>query len=439
MAAGPVLVVDFGAQYAQLIARRVREANVYSELVPHSMPVDEMLAKDPQAIILSGGPASVFEPGAPRVDKKLFEAGVPVLGICYGFQAMAYALGADVDKAALGEYGKTETFIDKSEGLLDGSPADQNTWMSHGVAVKTAPEGFEVLAHTEGAPVAAMQDESRKLYGVQWHPEVKHTPMGQQLIETFLHKCAGLGNNWDASSIIEDQVAKIREKVGDAQVICGLSGGVDSAVAAALVHKAIGDQLTCVFVDHGLLRKGEAEQVKHDFVEATGIKLIAVDASEVKVTKDAKPFIVKTDYLQTKVLGTEFNVKSYTAEDSHVTLISGKVQVRSHENARFVDLEPGKDAMLLSDGLFEVKEVNSEAYTYWKDGYFYFDELPLADIMKSIGRWYNVNVTFRNKEAMAYRIHFMSNRQSGIEETIRLMNRLKKVTLTLCENTVYVD
>ena len=280
MAAGPVLVVDFGAQYAQLIARRVREANVYSELVPHSMPVDEMLAKDPQAIILSGGPASVFEPGAPRVDKKLFEAGVPVLGICYGFQAMAYALGANVDKAALGEYGKTETFIDKSEGLLDGSPADQNTWMSHGVAVKTAPEGFEVLAHTEGAPVAAMQDESRKLYGVQWHPEVKHTPMGPQLIETFLHKCAGLGNNWDASSIIEDQVAKIREKVGDAQVICGLSGGVDSAVAAALVHKAIGDQLTCVFVDHGLLRKGEAEQVKHDFVEATGIKLIAVDASE---------------------------------------------------------------------------------------------------------------------------------------------------------------
>lgn len=280
MAAGPVLVVDFGAQYAQLIARRVREANVYSELVPHSMPVDEMLAKDPQAIILSGGPASVFEPGAPRVDKKLFDAGVPVLGICYGFQAMAYALGADVDKAALGEYGKTETTIDKAEGLLDGSPAEQSTWMSHGVAVKTAPEGFEVLAHTEGAPVAAMQDESRKLYGVQWHPEVKHTPMGQKLIENFLHKCAGLGDNWNASNIIEDQVKKIREKVGDAQVICGLSGGVDSAVAAALVHKAIGEQLTCVFVDHGLLRKGEAEQVKHDFVEATGIKLIAVDASE---------------------------------------------------------------------------------------------------------------------------------------------------------------
>ena len=280
MANGPVLVVDFGAQYAQLIARRVREAGVYSELVPHSMPVDEILAKDPKAIILSGGPASVFEPGAPTIDTKVFESGVPVLGICYGFQVMAYELGGKVDKAALGEYGKTSATIDDAAGILADSPAEQTTWMSHGVAVKTAPAGFEVLAHTEGAPVAAMQDESRKLYGVQWHPEVKHTPLGQKLIETFLHQCAGLPNDWDASSIIEDQVKKIREQVGDAEVICGLSGGVDSAVAAALVHKAIGDQLTCVFVDHGLLRKGEVEQVKHDFVAATGIRLITVDAAD---------------------------------------------------------------------------------------------------------------------------------------------------------------
>ena len=229
-----MLVVDFGAQYAQLIARRVREAGVYSELVPHSMPVDEILAKDPKAIILSGGPASVFEPSAPTIDTKVFESGVPVLGICYGFQVMAYELGGKVDKAALGEYGKTSATI----------------------------------------------DESRKLYGVQWHPEVKHSPLGQKLIENFLHRCAALPNDWDASSIIEDQVKKIREKVGDAEVICGLSGGVDSAVAAALVHKAIGDQLTCVFVDHGLLRKGEVEQVKHDFVAATGIKLITVDAAD---------------------------------------------------------------------------------------------------------------------------------------------------------------
>lgn len=280
MANGPVLVVDFGAQYAQLIARRVREAGVYSELVPHSMPVDEILAKDPKAIILSGGPASVFEPGAPTIDTKVFESGVPVLGICYGFQVMAYELGGKVDKAALGEYGKTSATIDDADGILADSPAEQTTWMSHGVAVKQAPEGFEVLAHTEGAPVAAMADESRKLYGVQWHPEVKHSPLGQKLIENFLHRCAALPNDWDASSIIEDQVKKIREKVGDAEVICGLSGGVDSAVAAALVHKAIGDQLTCVFVDHGLLRKGEVEQVKHDFVAATGIKLITVDVAD---------------------------------------------------------------------------------------------------------------------------------------------------------------
>ena len=280
MANGPVLVVDFGAQYAQLIARRVREAGVYSELVPHSMPVDEILAKDPKAIILSGGPASVFEPGAPTIDTKVFESGVPVLGICYGFQVMAYELGGKVDKAALGEYGKTSATIDDADGILADSPAEQTTWMSHGVAVEQVPAGFEVLAHTEGAPVAAMADESRKLYGVQWHPEVKHSPLGQKLIENFLHRCAALPNDWDASSIIEDQVKKIREKVGDAEVICGLSGGVDSAVAAALVHKAIGDQLTCVFVDHGLLRKGEVEQVKHDFVAATGIKLITVDAAD---------------------------------------------------------------------------------------------------------------------------------------------------------------
>ena len=280
MANGPVLVVDFGAQYAQLIARRVREAGVYSELVPHSMPVDEILAKDPKAIILSGGPASVFEPGAPTIDTMVFESGVPVLGICYGFQVMAYELGGKVNKAALGEYGKTEAAIDDAEGILAGSPTEQTTWMSHGVAVEQAPAGFTVLAHTEGAPVAAMADESRKLYGVQWHPEVKHSPLGQKLIENFLHRCAALPNDWDASSIIEDQVKKIREKVGDAEVICGLSGGVDSAVAAALVHKAIGDQLTCVFVDHGLLRKGEVEQVKHDFVAATGIKLITVDAAD---------------------------------------------------------------------------------------------------------------------------------------------------------------
>ena len=307
MANGPVLVVDFGAQYAQLIARRVREAGVYSELVPHSMPVDEILAKDPKAIILSGGPASVFEPGAPTIDTKVFESGVPVLGICYGFQVMAYELGGKVDKAALGEYGKTEAAIDDAEGILADSPAEQTTWMSHGVAVEQAPSGFTVLAHTEGAPVAAMADESRKLYGVQWHPEVKHSPLGQKLIENFLHRCAALPNDWDASSIIEDQVKKIREKVGDAEVICGLSGGVDSAVAAALVHKAIGDQLTCVFVDHGLLRKNEKEEVCSVFgpgnANGFDINFICVDARERYFAKLAG---VTEPERKRKIIGEEF-------------------------------------------------------------------------------------------------------------------------------------
>jgi GMP synthase (glutamine-hydrolysing) len=244
------------------------------------MSVDEMMAKDPKAIILSGGPASVFEPGAPGIDPSIFDRGVPVLGICYGFQVMAHELGGVVDKAALGEYGKTDTVIDDPTGILQGSPDGQDTWMSHAVAVEKAPDGFRVLAHTQGAPVAAMQDEARGLYGVQWHPEVRNTPLGQDLLDAFLHRCAGLADDWSASNIIEDQVASIRAQVGDAQVICGLSGGVDSAVAATLVHRAVGDQLTCVFVDHGLLRKGEVEQVKHDFVRATGIRLIAVDVAD---------------------------------------------------------------------------------------------------------------------------------------------------------------
>ena len=302
MANGPVLVVDFGAQYAQLIARRVREAGVYSELVPHSMPVDEILAKDPKAIILSGGPASVFEPGAPTIDTKVFESGVPVLGICYGFQVMAYELGGKVDKAALGEYGKTSATIDDAAGILADSPAEQTTWMSHGVAVEQAPAGFEVLAHTEGAPVAAMADESRKLYGVQWHPEVKHSPLGQKLIENFLHRCAALPNDWDASSIIEDQVKKIREQVGDAEVICGLSGGVDSAVAAALVHKAIGDQLTCVFVDHGLMRKNEGDEVEAAFAK-WDIHFVRVDAEARFLEKLSG---VSEPERKRKIIGEEF-------------------------------------------------------------------------------------------------------------------------------------
>jgi GMP synthase (glutamine-hydrolysing) len=272
------LVVDFGAQYAQLIARRVREAHVYSEIVPHTWPAQRMLAKNPAAIILSGGPASVYEAGAPRVDPALFASGVPMLGICYGFQAMAHALGGAVDRAALGEYGSTVVDVVRPGGLLASSPPRQTVWMSHGVAVTEAPEGFEVLAASAGAPVAAFQDRARGLYGVQWHPEVRHTPLGQASLENFLFTEAGLRPDWTPGSIAAEQIEAIRGQVGGARVICGLSGGVDSAVAAALVQRAVGDQLTCVFVDHGLLREGEREQVERDFVAVTGARLVVFDA-----------------------------------------------------------------------------------------------------------------------------------------------------------------
>ena len=277
---GPVLVVDLGAQYAQLIARRVREARVYSEIVPHTMSVDAMLAKRPAAIILSGGPASVYAEGAPSVDPALFEAGVPVLGICYGFQAMAQALGGTVAQTGAREYGGTEVKIRSTGSLLGGSPDAQTTWMSHADAVHEAPEGYDVLATSDGSPVAAFEDTNRRLFGMQWHPEVKHSPLGQDAIENFLYVGAGLEPSWTAGNIIEEQVAAIRAQVGSDRVICGLSGGVDSSVAAALVQRAIGDQLTCVFVDHGLLRTGEAEQVEEDFVAATGVQLKVVDARQ---------------------------------------------------------------------------------------------------------------------------------------------------------------
>jgi len=275
----PVLVVDFGAQYAQLIARRVREAKVYSEIVPHSLPVAEMLAKDPTAIILSGGPSSVYEPGAPGLDASLFDGDVPVLGICYGFQAMAQALGGTVAHTGSREYGRTRLTA-QAGTLLRELPADLPVWMSHGDSVTIAPAGFAVTASSPGAPVAAFESLATRRAGVQFHPEVAHTQQGQEMLRRFLYDIAGIEPTWTPTNIIADQVATIRAKVGDQQVICGLSGGVDSAVAAALVHKAVGDQLTCVFVDHGLLRAGEAEQVEKDYVAATGIRLKVVDAAE---------------------------------------------------------------------------------------------------------------------------------------------------------------
>lgn len=300
----PVLVVDYGAQYAQLIARRVREADAFSEIVPASMPLAQMLAKDPSAVILSGGPASVYADGAPPADPALFEAGVPVLGICYGFQAMAAALGGDVARTGLSEYGGTPVVLSQEGStILAGQPTSQDVWMSHGDSVRTAPEGFRVTASSPGAPVAAFEDDARRLYGVQWHPEVAHSAHGQQVLENFLRRGAGVPADWTTGSVIEEQVERVRAQVGGARVICGLSGGVDSAVAAALVQRAVGEQLTCVFVDHGLLRAGEAEQVERDYVEATGVRLVVVDAVEAFMTALAG---VTDPEAKRKAIGREF-------------------------------------------------------------------------------------------------------------------------------------
>ncbi|MFD5321955.1 glutamine-hydrolyzing GMP synthase [Streptomyces sp. NPDC127098] len=278
---GVVLVVDFGAQYAQLIARRVREARVYSEIVPSTMPVAEMLARGPRAIILSGGPSSVYADDAPGIDPALFQAGVPVFGMCYGFQLMAQALGGTVDNTGAREYGRTVLSVSRpSSTLFEGTPAEQQVWMSHGDACSAAPAGFTVTASTDTVPVAAFEDDERRLYGVQHHPEVLHSTYGQQVLEHFLYRGAGLTPTWTTGSIVEEQVAAIRAQVGEKRAICALSGGVDSAVAAALVNRAIGSQLTCVYVDHGLMRKGETEQVEKDFVASTGVKLVVVDAAE---------------------------------------------------------------------------------------------------------------------------------------------------------------
>jgi GMP synthase (glutamine-hydrolysing) len=299
-----VLVVDFGAQYAQLIARRVREARVYSEIVPSTMPVAGMLARKPKAIILSGGPSSVYAEKAPGVDRALFEAGVPVFGMCYGFQLMARALGGTVDNTGAREYGRTPLTVTKQDStLFEGTPAEQSVWMSHGDVCSAAPEGFTVTASTDVVPVAAFENDELKLYGVQHHPEVMHSTHGQQVLEHFLYRGAGIRPSWTTGSIVEEQVAAVRERVGGKRAICGLSGGVDSAVAAALVHKAIGAQLTCVYVDHGLMRKGETEQVEKDFVAATGVRLKVVDAE--KRFLDALAGVSDPEEKR-KVIGREF-------------------------------------------------------------------------------------------------------------------------------------
>ncbi|MDO5511592.1 glutamine-hydrolyzing GMP synthase [Corynebacterium sp.] len=301
----PVLVVDFGAQYAQLIARRVREARIYSEVVPHTATVEEIKAKNPAALVLSGGPSSVYADDAPKLDPAVFDLGIPVFGICYGFQAMTAALGGTVAETGVREYGRTDLDVIDDGGVLhDQLAAQHKVWMSHGDSVTQAPEGFTVTASSEGAPVAAFENVDRKFAGVQYHPEVLHSPHGQQVLTRFLTQIAGLERSWTPANIAEQLIEAVSEQIGpDGHAICGLSGGVDSAVAAALVQRAIGDRLTCVFVDHGLLRSGEREQVENDFVAATGARLVTVDERQAFLDKLAG---VSEPEAKRKAIGAEF-------------------------------------------------------------------------------------------------------------------------------------
>ncbi|KLU60068.1 GMP synthase [Peptococcaceae bacterium CEB3] len=275
-----VLVLDFGGQYNQLIARRVREAHVYSEMISYKTPIEEIRSRHPKGLIFSGGPASVRQVGAPQVDPGIYQLGIPILGICYGMQLMAVQLGGEVEAPRLREYGRTEIEIVRESGLWQGLGGVRQCWMSHGDAVARLPQGFEVAAKTGHSPVAAMFDQTRSFYGVQFHPEVRHTADGQRMLEQFLYDVCGCTGDWTMESFIESQVSQIRKRVGERKVLCALSGGVDSSVAAVLVHKAVGDRLTCVFVDHGFMRKNEAESVKTVFSQHFRLKLIFVNARQ---------------------------------------------------------------------------------------------------------------------------------------------------------------
>ncbi len=298
-----VLVLDFGGQYSQLIARRIRECGVFAELMPATTPVETILGRRPKALVLSGGPASVFDPGAPAFPEELTELGVPVLGICYGMQAMANALGGSVKVAESGEFGRTDLVVVGDGGtLLGGLPREQTCWMSHRDSVFEAPGGFTAIASSPGSPVAALEDQERGLYGIQFHPEVVHTPFGTEVLNRFLREVAGCVEQWSPASVVAEQVAAIREQVGDSKVICGLSGGVDSSVAAKLVHEAIGDKLTCVFVDHGLMRSNEGDEVVDAF-QHFGVPLVAVDAEQRFLEKLAG---VTDPETKRKIIGSEF-------------------------------------------------------------------------------------------------------------------------------------
>src|ERR1700759_4582746 len=324
-----IVVLDYGGQYSQLIARRVRDCGVFSELLPHTVALEEIAKRKPRGIILSGGPASVYADGAPRLQGELLELGVPVMGICYGMQLLVHELGGRVEEADVGEFGRSDLNVSEPGVLLRGMPREQTCWMSHRDTVYEPPQGFTALASSSSSPLAAVEDTTRGIYGIQFHPEVVHTPYGQEILTRFLTEICGCEQNWSAASIVEEQIGRIRAQVGDGQVICGLSGGVDSSVAALLVHRAIGDQLTCVFVDHGLMRKEEGDQVISAFRDTFKVPLVAVDAEE-RFLQKLKG--VSEPEAKRKAIGAEF------------------IRVFEEEAARLAETNGGEDARFLVQG-----------------------------------------------------------------------------------------
>ena len=312
-------MLDYGGQYSQLIARRIRDCGVFSELLPHHVPIEEVRRRNPRGIVLSGGPASVYAPGAPHLERELLELGVPVLGICYGMQLLVHELGGRVEQAEVGEFGRSDLTVSEPGVLLAGMPREQTCWMSHRDTVFEAPEGFIALASSTASPVAAVEDTRRNIYGIQFHPEVVHTPYGQEILTRFLTEVCGCERTWSPASIAEEQIERIRAQVGEGRVICGLSGGVDSSVAALLVHKAIGDQLTCVFVDHGLMRKDEGEQVIGAFRDTFKVPLVAVDAEQRFL---AKLKGVTEPEAKRKAIGAEF-IRVFEEEASKIAAQAG--------------------------------------------------------------------------------------------------------------------
>jgi GMP synthase (glutamine-hydrolysing) len=319
-----IVVLDYGGQYSQLIARRVRDCGVFSELLPHHVPLEEVAKRKPRGIILSGGPASVYAEGAPPLDRGLLELGVPVMGICYGMQLLVHTLGGRVEQAEVGEFGRSDLLVSDPGVLLKGMPKEQTCWMSHRDTVYEPPPGFTALASSSSSPVAAVEDAEHGIYGIQFHPEVVHTPYGQEILTRFLTEVCGCEPTWSAASIVEEQVRRIREQVGEGSVICGLSGGVDSSVAALLVHRAIGEQLTCVFVDHGLMRKDEGEQVVKTFRDTFKVPLVAVDA-ETRFLDKLKG--VTEPEAKRKAIGAEF-IRVFEEEASKLAGVSGEADAR---------------------------------------------------------------------------------------------------------------